>query len=185
MTCTTNSVYRNEKRPEGSCLPVNILQRKILFVILFKIQSLGLGGNTLAGIIAEFAAFTQGYNALLDAKHLLIAEHRAVAAVGAGLFYLLRLYTNRTQLATVFCRNFPNYRNQQDDCAENRPNRPVKRCPEAILQKKMLADGGQNNTDHTLKDLSREIKCHYIIYNVERGKNVEGRSYKRAGFEER
>ena len=84
-----NSVYQNEKRPEGSCLPVNTLQGKILFVILIKIQSLGLGGNTLAGIVAELAAFAHGNNTLLYAKHLLIAEHRAVAAVGAGLFYLL------------------------------------------------------------------------------------------------
>jgi GTP:adenosylcobinamide-phosphate guanylyltransferase len=55
-----------------------------------EIQSLWLRWNPFARIINEFGAFSvSGYNALFDAKNLLIINFSSTRAIGAGLCDLL------------------------------------------------------------------------------------------------
>lgn len=62
------------------------LQRKIVLVVFAEIQRLGLGRNTLAGIIFKFAALL-GFRhyAALDAQELIFIHLGAVGAVGARM----------------------------------------------------------------------------------------------------
>lgn len=66
-------------------VPALILQGIILFVILGKVQSLGLGRDPFAGLIFELSAFTVGrHDALFGAEDLLIFIAGAVSAILAG-----------------------------------------------------------------------------------------------------
>ena len=68
----------------------SFLQRKILFVILIKIQRLRLCRNALTGIVGKFPAFTfYGNNAFFDAQHLLVIQFRTVSTVSAGFLHFL------------------------------------------------------------------------------------------------
>ena len=92
------------------------LQGIIFLVIFFKIQCLGLGRNTLAGIVYKLTAFAIcGYDALLNAKNLLIIYFCSTGTIAAGFCDLLpeqhrnspfqpffTLYTSLFGKATVF-----------------------------------------------------------------------------------
>ena len=66
------------------------LQAEIVLIVFFKIQSLGLAGDTLAGIIPEFAARMLCRNdSSLFAHDLGIVYDRTAGAVGAGTGVLL------------------------------------------------------------------------------------------------
>ena len=67
------------------------LSKGVIFLaVFFKIQSLCFFGDTLAGVIAEFPAFTlRRNNALFDAQNLLLIDLCAVHTVCAGLFNFL------------------------------------------------------------------------------------------------
>ena len=93
-----------------------LLQRKICVVVFSEIHGFCLERNTLAGVIFEFAAgLFCAAQAFLCAKHLAVLQHGAVAAIGAGTFYLFpkqhngipldflqSLYYSRLRIATSF-----------------------------------------------------------------------------------
>lgn len=74
--------YTRKDEPSG-CLH---LQREVVIVVLGEIQRLGLGRNTLAGIILEFPAlFSLKYHAAFHAENLIFVQFGAVNAIFAGV----------------------------------------------------------------------------------------------------
>ena len=72
----------------NDCFPF-FLQRIIFFVVFVEIQSLRLCGNSLAGIVTEFAALSgQRYNTFFNTQNLFVIDLRTMQAIHAGLFYL-------------------------------------------------------------------------------------------------
>ena len=66
-----------------------VLQGKIVLFIFGKIQSLGLGGDPLEGVVAEFAAVvTVPDDSFFGAEHHFLVHFRAEAAVLAGPLHL-------------------------------------------------------------------------------------------------
>ena len=66
-----------------------VLQGKIVLFVFGKIQSLGLGGDALEGVVAEFpAVVTVPDDSLFGAEHHFLVHFRAEAAVLAGPLHL-------------------------------------------------------------------------------------------------
>lgn len=66
------------------------LQAEIVLIVFFKIQSLRLTGNSLAGIILEFAArMLCRYDSSLFAHDLGVVYDCTAGAIGAGAGVLL------------------------------------------------------------------------------------------------
>ena len=65
-----NYILKTLRKPEGFVY----LQRKIILIVLFKVDCLGFQRDTLDGIVTEFAAFSAGYNAFLCTQHLLALQ---------------------------------------------------------------------------------------------------------------
>lgn len=56
-----------------------------MFVVFSEVQRFGLGGDALAGVIAELATALGGkYHSSAGTKKLILFEHSAVGAVLAG-----------------------------------------------------------------------------------------------------
>ena len=61
-----------------------------MLVVFAEIQSLRLGGNTFAGVVAELSAFFRIHNdTLFDAQILVLVHLGGIGAVGAGAGYFL------------------------------------------------------------------------------------------------
>ncbi len=61
-----------------------------MVVVFTEIQRLGLGGDTLTGVVLEFTAFIRFHDhAPLDAQNLLLADRGSVGAVGTGTGHFL------------------------------------------------------------------------------------------------
>ena len=66
-----------------------ISEGKILFLIFGKIQRLGLRGNALEGVVAEFSAvIAVPDDSLFGAEQGILPQPGAIAAVVAGLLHL-------------------------------------------------------------------------------------------------
>ena len=70
--------------PERTSSPVFILQGIIILLIFFKVQSFGLGGDPLGGIVCKFSALLiHASDTLLGAKNGIVLQHGASGAVFA------------------------------------------------------------------------------------------------------
>ena len=70
-------------------VPLFVLKGKILFFIFGKIQRLGLRGNALEGVVAEFPAVgAVPDDSLFGAEQGIFPQPGAIAAVMAGLLHL-------------------------------------------------------------------------------------------------
>ena len=66
-----------------------VSEGKIVLFIFGKIQSFGLGGDPLEGVVAEFPAVVTGLDdSLFGAEHHLLVHLRAEPAVEAGALHL-------------------------------------------------------------------------------------------------
>ena len=66
-----------------------ISEGKIVLLVFAEVQSLGLRGDTLEGVVAELAAVVaMGHDSLFGAEHHIFVHFRTVAAIVAGTLHL-------------------------------------------------------------------------------------------------
>ena len=111
-----------------------VSEGKIVLIVLGKIQSLWLRGDTLEGVVAEFAAVVAvGHDSLFGAEHHLFIHPRAVAAVVAGALHFFAEQHSDPFLSAVIIHhlagNFQcNFRKKDDRDHKQDPSSPVKIC---------------------------------------------------------